>query len=215
MIYPGVFEGRVMAFFTDREVGLDVSGITGRSVYMPVQEHTGSIIELGASLAPRVGDAVFTIRRDVLIGVKTADCVPVLLHDPVNMVMGAVHAGWRGTAQGILRLTIQAMSERYSTRPSDILLAIGPAIRWCCYEVGRDVLDAVVAATGEGDYHKVRDGKLCLDLPEANLRQAISVGVMNHHVWISDECTWCHPEKYYSYRYDQATGRQGGFIGMP
>jgi copper oxidase (laccase) domain-containing protein len=107
------------------------------------------------------------------------------------------------------------MAQRHRSLPGDILIAIGPAIRWCCYKVGGEVLEAVAKETGKGRYHLERDGTLCLDLPSANWQQAVSVKIPGENIWLSEECTYCYPDKFYSYRYSKGpTGRQGGFIGM-
>jgi len=216
MIFPEIFDGFVMGFFTDRELGVDVQGLTGRKVYFPVQEHSDKIHVVKGGLKPASADSVITDRHDILLGVQTADCVPILLLDSVTLAIGAVHAGWRSTAMGILKKTIGAMQEKFGSDPGDILVALGPAIRWCCYEVGDEVVEAVRKATGEGDYHMVRDGKNCLDLQSANKLQALSLGVKNHNISVTEECTYCFHDRYFSYRYDRGNrGRQGGFIGMP
>jgi len=167
------------------------------------------------SFEPRIGDAVITDRQGVLIGVQGADCVPILLYDRRTHATAAVHAGWRGTAAEIMKKTIGAMGERFSSSPSDITMAVGPAIRWCCYGVGYEVIDAVRKVTGAGDYFIVRADKYCLDLPAANRYQALSAGVLPENIWMSDDCTFCRSERYYSYRFAKGpTGRQGGFIGV-
>jgi len=215
MIFPEVFDGKVMGFFTDRESGMDMPALTSRTVYMPRQEHTDIIRDIEDDLSVETADAVFTLRHDIMLGVRTADCVPALLFDPVHAAVGAVHAGWRGTAKGLMAKSIRHMIEKYGSDPSDIIVAIGPAIRWCCYEVQKDVLEKVIEATGDGEYHMVRDGRFCLDLQSANRIQALSEGVLDRHVSVTEECTFCLPDKYYSYRYDNTDKRQGGFIGMP
>jgi len=221
IIYPETFEparlsNDVVAFFTGKEPGIDVSGVSDMPVYFPIQKHTADVTVLEADTTPVVADAVVTNRKGILIGIKVADCVPILLYDPVRKAVGAAHAGWRGTAHGILKKTVEAMRSTFGTDPADLVVAIGPAIRWCCYEVGREVLDAVVAATGEGDYHMEKDGKLCLDLQSANKYQALSVKIQDKNISITEECTFCYPDRYFSYRYTKGTGgRQGGFIGMP
>ncbi len=226
MIYPEIFDGFAMAFFTGKDIGLEVEGITGRRVYYPVQKHTDTVIHLKEKTKPAVGDAVITRRRDVLLGIKTADCVPILLYDKVGLAIGAAHAGWRGTAAGILKKTIAEMQAAFGTDPEDLLISMGPSIRWCCYEVGREVIDAVSKETGkEGEYFKPKKaGKYCLDLQSANKLQALSLGVPERNISIIEECTYCFPERYYSYRYALKHGgpdspaakrRQGGYIGMP
>lgn len=222
VIVPGLFAGeRVTAFFTTKALGQDVDAIASRvnvspeSIYVPIQEHTDRVLILDYDLQPRIADAVVTKRKGILVGVRVADCVPILLYDRVKSVVGAVHAGWRGTAAGILKRAIEAMAGRFSSSPSDILVAMGPAIRGCCYAVGHEVVEAVHKATGAGDYQTVRRGNSCIDLPAANKYQALSSGILPENIWIHQDCTHCFPEKYCSYRYARGpTGRQYGFIGM-
>jgi YfiH family protein len=220
LISPKIFDSRVKALFTGKTPGADLRRISEiisvgkQNIYMPIQKHTDKVL-LMDSFEPKIADAVITDRRDVLIGVQGADCVPILLYDRRTLATGAVHAGWRGTAAEILKKTIKAMGERFSSSPSDIVLAIGPGIRWCCYSVGHEVMEAVKKVTGEGDYFRAGGEKNCLDLPSANKYQAISTGVRPENIWMSDECTFCLPEKYYSYRFAKGpTGRQCGFIGI-
>lgn len=215
MIFPEVFDGLVLGFFTDREVGVNARALTDRHVYFPVQEHTDTVITLGSDLKRQVGDAVITNHYEVILGIKTADCVPILILDPVHSAIGAVHAGWRGTAKQILKRTIEAMQKTYGSEPQELRIAMGPAIRWCCYEVGQEVLDQISEATGPGQYHRVQDGKHCLDLPSANAQQALSMGALERYISMAEDCTFCYPERYFSYRYNKTNGRQGGFIGLP
>jgi len=193
----------------------EVMNIPVSSMYLPIQKHTDRVHVLESGMEPIVADAILTKRRGVLIGVKVADCVPVLLLDRKNQIVGAVHAGWRGTSKQILKSTIDMMKDKFSSSADDIMVAIGPCIRVCCYEVGGDVRDAVEDATGEGTYCMEKDGKHYIDLSSANLRQAVSSGIPQANIWRSGECTCCNHEKFYSYRYaNGTTGRQGGFIGM-
>ncbi|BCB96929.1 laccase domain protein [Dissulfurispira thermophila] len=222
IVTPPIFSGfLVNAFFTTRTLGCNIDAVSKafnippNNIYLPIQKHTDKVLILDYSLEPKIADAVITNRKDILIGVQTADCVPILLYDKKTHVVGAVHAGWRGTAEGILKKTIEVMVERFYSIPSDIMVATGPAIRWCCYGVGYEVIEAVTRVTGNGDYIIKRGEKYCIDLPTANTYQAISSGVLLDNIWMSGECTFCLPEKYYSYRYAKgATGRQCGFIGI-
>lgn len=216
LIYPELFNGHVMGFYTTRELGVSLDGLTDRKVYFPSQKHTDTVIELDPHFTPADADAVVTDRFDVIIGVITADCVPVLLFDTQQLVIGVVHAGWRGTAKGILKKTISFMSKRYRSEPQDILVSIGPSIRWCCYEVGQDVFDAVSAETGPGDYHNRSKGRHFIDLASANRFQALSLGVEPDNIEVTEQCTRCLPEVFHSYRRDGSkAGRQGGFISLP
>lgn len=221
LIIPEIFGSRVIACFTGRKAGADPEALSkmplfsNRKIYMPMQRHTDKVLRLDADLEPKIADAVITKRGDVIIGVKTADCVPILLYDTKAHAIGAVHAGWRGTAVRILKEAIRAMEESFCTSASSILVAIGPGIRVCCYNVGYEVIDAVEAATGKGDYWTKKGEQYFLDLSIANKQQAVASGIAPENVWMSEDCTFCLPEKYYSYRYAKGpTGRQGGFIGL-
>ena len=183
-------------------------------IYLPVQKHTDKIILLESSREIKVADAVVTKETGVLIGVQVADCVPVLIYEKEKGIIAAVHAGWRGTAAGILKKTVVMIMERYVCGPKGFYIAVGPSIKGCSYAVDRDVNDAVIKATGEGDYYSKKGGKYFLDLSSANKCQALSLGIPESNIWVSDECTYCNPHKFYSYRYARgSTGRQAAFIG--
>lgn len=218
---PGNADCRITAFFTGKDPGADpgrisvISGIPREKVYMPIQKHTDKIIILESLLEPKIGDAVITREKGILIGVQAADCVPVLFHERGRNIIGAVHAGWRGTAAGILSKTLSTVLNRYRGRTEDISVFVGPSIRGCCYTVDHEVLQAVRAASGEGSYYSQKGGKYCLDLSGANISQVLNIGVPLRNIWCMDACTYCNPDQFYSYRYAKGpTGRQGGFIGI-
>ncbi|MBA4372971.1 MAG: peptidoglycan editing factor PgeF [Thermodesulfovibrio sp.] len=218
--------GQVTAFFTGKDPGSDLGEIAGilrqdaQQIYLPIQKHTDTVMILDTDLSPKIADAVVTIRKNILIGVRVADCVPILLYDPCRRVIGAVHAGWRGTAAGILKNTLRTFTERFSCNSMDIQMAIGPSIKSCCYEVDPDVASAVAKASDPDDHMQVhfirkKGAKYHVDLPLANKDQALAEGIREENIWITEDCTFCHPEKYCSFRYAKGTAcRQGGFIGM-
>ena len=221
MICPDIFERRITVFFTQKSFGADrekissLMSINKEAIYLPVQKHTDTVFILDSGTDPVIADAVVTVQRGILIGVQVADCVPILLCDRRKMVISAVHAGWRGTAARIIRKTIRAMAEHFGSIPEDIVMACGPSIRGCCYHVGTEVIDAVCDATGKGDYHTQNEGGSFIDLSSANRHQAISAGVPAENIWVSDDCTFCNPGKYHSFRYHKNhAGRQAGFIGI-
>jgi len=191
-------------------------GVSLDSLLLPVQRHTDKVaIIMERPETPIEADAIITPLNGIVLGVLVADCAPILAYDPQAGVIAAIHAGWRGTAGGIIKKTLAFMYKEFNTSPSEIIISIGPSIRWCCYEVGPDVLKAIEKETGNpAGYSKEKgDGKYCLDIARANQIQASSLGVKD--IWISEECTCCHPERFYSYRYLKGQrGRQGGFIGM-
>ncbi|MGB9715646.1 MAG: peptidoglycan editing factor PgeF [Thermodesulfovibrionales bacterium] len=221
LIVPEIFNSSVKAFFTKKHIGVDIDkicrmySIRKERVYLPIQRHTDIIQFISGDLSLKVADAVITADKGLLVGIKVADCVPILISDSKNAIVAAVHAGWRSTGSCILKKTIRFMIQYFRSEPVDIKIAFGPSIRWSCYCVGYEVKEAICKATGEGEYYSQRDGKYFIDLPTANMYQAISMGIPGKNIWISNECTYCNPGEFYSYRYDKSLkGKQGGFIGI-
>ena len=221
LICPDIFDGHVKAFFTSKSLGAEINKISNilsikkEDIFLPIQRHTDKVLVIESDLESKVADAIVTKRKGILIGVQVADCVPVLLFDRKKSIIGSVHAGWRGTAAQIVKKTIKLMVEDFNSSPDDIIIAFGPSIRWNCYYVGYEVKDAVCKATGNGKYHVKTDGGYCIDLSSANMLQALSMSIPEKNIWSSNECTYCNPDKYYSYRYSNGcAGRQGGFIGI-
>ncbi|MCC6347556.1 MAG: laccase domain-containing protein, partial [Nitrospirales bacterium] len=160
LVIPPLLAGLpVRGFFTTKALNGDLEAVArmlslpASHIYLPVQKHTDRVIVADHDLEPRVADAVVTNRTGVLIGIQVADCVPLLLYDRKRHAVGAVHAGWRGTGAGILKNTVHVMVERFRSDPADILVAVGPSIKGCCYEVGHEVVEAVSRASGEGEYY--------------------------------------------------------------
>jgi polyphenol oxidase len=150
------------------------------------------------------GDALLEDRPGSVVAVKTADCVPVLLVDDSHRAVAAVHAGWRGTAAGIVGKAVVAMRERFGSRASELFAAIGPSIGKCCYEVGPEVS----AQFG-------LEGRAFLDLPEFNRRQLIDSGVTGERIFASNLCTQCRADEFHSFRRDrEAAGRLYSFAGI-
>ncbi len=199
-----------------RDILSEKLDIPVNNIYLPIQKHTNKICVLESESTPVIADAVITAKKKYLIGVLVADCVPILLLDKKKEVAGAVHAGWRGTSEKILKHSIETMKEEFNSDPENIQVAIGPSIRKCSYEVGPEVIEGVTDATGPGEYFSTKGDKHFIDLSIANMIQALGSGIPAGNIWRSGECTYCNPDKFYSYRYSKgkATGRQGGFIGM-
>ena len=161
---------------------------------------------------PVEADAIVTNVTGVAIGMMTADCQPILLYDPVNRAIGAVHAGWKGTALGIVVLTAQEMSSRYGTNPEDLIASLGPCIGPCCYKVGWNVLDEYMSRHREADCFSEKDG-LRMDINNANSVQLALIGVKRENISDDASCTSCNSDLFFSYRKDGGrTGRQLSFI---
>jgi YfiH family protein len=145
------------------------------------------------------------------IGVRTADCVPILLLDSRVRAVGAVHAGWRGTAAGIVRCAIEKMAADFGSAPADIYAAIGPCIRDCCYEVGIEV--AQQFARHFPEWEQVRTSRT-VDLSEANRRKMEQAGLNGDHIFDCKLCTTCQSKQFFSYRREpESPGRMIAAIG--
>ena len=155
-------------------------------------------------------DALITNTPGVGLVIFTADCTPILLHDPVTGAVGAAHAGWRGTAAKIAAKTVEAMTRVYGCRPENIRAAIGPNIAQCCFQTDGDVPTAMQAAYGpDADRFIRQDGdKYYVNLKALNALSLQQAGVDS--IEISDDCTACMPHRYWSHRY---TGGQRGSQG--
>ena len=162
-------------------------------------------------------DALVTNVKGVLLSVRTADCVPILLYDGRNGAVGAVHAGWRGTFEQIATKTIKRMTERYGTNAADIQAAIGPAIGACCYEVGMDFYEQFHKQYGEdiNDFFTVTLRNAYCDLKAMNIAFLMEAGVPESNIDVSELCTMCNPELFFSHRRsDTKRGAMAAFIGM-
>ncbi|MGN1003775.1 MAG: peptidoglycan editing factor PgeF [Oscillospiraceae bacterium] len=148
-------------------------------------------------------DGLITDVPGLALTIFSADCIPVLLYDPVQKVIAAVHAGWRGTAGDIAGKAVRQMQTDYGCRPGDILAAIGPGISQCCFETHADVPEAMIAALGKlAKPHiiSLENGKFKVGLKEINAALLQCAGVTPDHIEISRDCTACLPEKYWSHR---------------
>jgi purine-nucleoside/S-methyl-5'-thioadenosine phosphorylase / adenosine deaminase len=161
-------------------------------------------------------DAIVSDARGVLAGVKTADCVPVLLGDPVTGAFAAVHAGWRGTLAGVATKALQRMTEEYQTRPQDVLVAIGPAAGACCYEVGTEVIAAFKRSFPHHDlFTETRADHACIDLLQSNRAQLLTAGVDAASISIAPLCTMCRTDLFFSYRREkQVQGKVGRLMSV-
>ncbi|MCX7988926.1 MAG: peptidoglycan editing factor PgeF [Thermodesulfovibrio sp.] len=215
LIYPeNLRHSDIICFFTEKNFDL-IKLRKQYEIYMPIQRHTDNVIVLSKNTTPQVADAVITDKKGILIGVKVADCLPILLYDPVRKVIAAVHAGWRSTAKGILKKTLIKMLEIFNCKVSNIIIAMGPYIKGCCYEVGHEVIEALNRETPSLEYVINLNGKKHVDLAIANRIQSLSIGINTENIWISPDCTYCNHLHYASYRFHgKEAGRQYGIIGM-
>jgi polyphenol oxidase len=214
-------------------------GASGLKFISLKQIHSDVIHLFDAAPAdPCRGDASATNHAGLLLGIQTADCVPILLVDPKKRAVAAVHAGWRGTLARIVVKAIGQMQMHFGAKPADLLAAIGPAIGGCCYEVGTEVaiqFQSQFADAPEwfdefrtGDEpnpvqwlnmmppgHQPPPKNVLLDLRKANRAQLLDAGLRAQNIFVSDLCTACRRDLLFSYRKEGAlSGRLLSVIGI-
>jgi YfiH family protein len=154
------------------------------------------------------GDALVSNDPGLNIGVRTADCLPILLLDAEQRAVAAVHAGWRGSAAGIVHGAVQKMKAEFNSEPRNVMAAIGPCIRECCYQVGAEVVARFESLVPEWRGTPAEpDGKRHLNLANVNIRQMQAAGVAAGSIFDSGLCTCCRSDIFYSYR--QQPGEPG------
>lgn len=190
---------------------------------------------------PSKGDGLMTAEPGLLLGIQTADCIPVLVADPRRRAVAAFHAGWRGTGKRIVENGIGRMRLEFGSRPEDLVATIGPGILACCYAVGEDVLSEfesqfsygselfrevydtdpvrtrypMLFLTQRAPGHSPLGPSLHVDLVEANRRQLLAAGLNAGSIHVASACTNCHPELFFSHRASRGRcGRMMSVIGI-
>jgi hypothetical protein len=191
-------------------------GISLGQVVRARQVHGNGVLRVGAPFSERPEcDALITDRPDLALVVSTADCLPILIHDPIRRAVAAVHAGWRGTATRIVSQALVAMREAYGTDPADCRAAIGPGIRRCCFEVDTAVADAMADGfpSWEACARANRPGHWLLDLAAINRAMLRAAGVLTDRIEDLGPCTSCRNDLFFSHRAEKGrTGRMMNFI---
>jgi YfiH family protein len=212
----------------------------GHSALVPLNQfHSAVVHSLAESPAdPCRGDASITQTPGLLLGVQTADCLPILLVDPKKRAVAAVHAGWRGTLARIAQKSVGEMRMKFGCKPADVFAALGPAIGGCCYEVGTELVTEFTSqfADAEEYFDELRTGEepnplqwlnmmppghqpplknVRLDLRKANRSQLLAAGLRDTNIFVSDLCTACHTGLFFSYRKEAARcGRLLSVVGI-
>ncbi len=177
------------------------------------QIHSAEILDASGEAGLRgEADALISGSSGLAVGVKTADCVPILLVDKSRCVVAAIHAGWRGTVREIVKLTIGRMHDQYGSDPADIFAAIGPAIGSCCYEVGPEVARQFTPWNRDFAFTEAKEH---LDLAGINLKQLLAAGVPEWQTALAGICTKCRNGEYFSFRNEgEKAGRMISWIGV-
>ncbi len=217
----------------------------GKTLLWPLitlrQVHSDVIRFVDAPTEPLAGDGLITGTPGLLLGIQTADCLPVVVVDPKHRAVGVFHAGWRGTVKRIVEKGVGEMVRHFGSRAGDLKAAIGPGVHGCCYEVGEEVREKFKSQFGYGEklFHEVEESdpvrekypmlfltarapghsvlpkKIFLDLVEANRQQLLAAGVAAKSIEASPLCTNCRNDLLFSYRRENGkTGRMMGVVGI-
>jgi len=201
---------------TNRRAVLEALGLRAGQHVEADQVHGAVVAVVGTADAGQSiagADGLVTADPGLTLAIHAADCVPLLLADPKRRVVAALHAGWKGTAAGIAVEGVRVLADRFKSNPRDLLVAIGPSIGPCHYEVDEPVMERmrrwrwwpeVAVANGRQRWQ--------LDLRAACRRQLLDAGLLPQRIEVLDLCTYDHPDLFYSYRRDKVTGRMAAII---
>ena len=197
-------------------------GLAAERLYVAAQVHDRGVISLHGSenasvVARTAADALVSSTPGSGCGVRTADCVPILIGDPVTGAFAAVHAGWRGTLATAVIAGVERLAKEYDARPEDLRAAIGASAGPCCYEVGSEVIEAFSSKFVDGEklFTPTRDGHARVDLLKANRDQLISTGVKPERIHIAPLCTMCRTDLFFSYRREKSVhGKVGRLMAV-
>lgn len=195
-------------------------GVRAEDVVISAQTHLTTVYpataaDRGRGITRKRGytdiDGLMTDETGVVLCTQYADCVPLFFVDPVRRVVATSHAGWKGTVSGMAAETVRRMQERYGCEPGDILVGIGPSIGPCCFEVDAPVYErfAALPFADGGMIKEDGNGKYHIHLWETNRRFLLRTGVREEHIIVTDLCTKCHPDIFWSHR---VTGGERGSL---
>ncbi len=199
------FTGDTLEIFESSRKNLAAKlGIKVNQLIFPRQTHTNCVAEISEIPSSEIKntDALITNQTGICLCVQTADCVPILLFDPVKNIVAVVHAGWRGTVSKIVEVVVLKMISDYHSSPKNILAAIGPSISPEIYEVGDEVVNAVRQSilNSEITLRKNSSGKFHFNLWEANRQLLLSIGILSKNIETLGECSFQNSNKYFSAR---------------
>ncbi|MFQ6032272.1 MAG: peptidoglycan editing factor PgeF [Candidatus Zixiibacteriota bacterium] len=185
-----------------------------RHILVPQQVHGDGCVTIkkGDGLKKKYkGDAILTDRRDILLTVSVADCLPIFLIDSQKKVVGLIHAGWRGTLLGTARESLRKAKNEFGCDPQNFTILLGPAILRCCYEIS----EAIAILFDEDCLVRIPGEKPKLDLIYANVKQLLDCGVKRKKIFATNECTCCNKDMFHSFRRDgDKAGRMIAFLGI-
>jgi len=189
-------EFKVRAFFTTREKNISVSNLV-----LPAQVHGDAVFCACKPGSAGEADALITNYQHLPLAIRTADCLSVFLFDTGRRAIAMIHAGWKGMHKKIISKTIKQMEIKFLTDPGELIAALGPAIRLCCYEVGDEFRGYF------GGFVSSRDNRLYFDIAAAAVNELLGAGVKSGHIYDSAICTSCRNDEFFSFR------REGLMVG--
>ncbi len=221
--FPGLvhgFSGRLPSMHHSGAGAPCIPTFAGLAPHTLTQVHGNDIVHInGTARGPTKAEAdgMFTTDAEVLLGILTADCVPILMVAPQQRIVIALHAGWRGTQKAICLRAVELCTKKWRLDPSQLWVALGPSISGCCYEVGYEVGDPLFQRWGDGEkeaWHVQGDGKGLLDLRAINKAQLTWAGIPDEQIQSVGPCTCCNRVEFTSYRREgPQSGRQISVIG--
>ena len=185
-------------------------GLNPNHVVKPKQVHSAEVKFVYTPGEIAATDALISNSNSIVLSIQVADCIPLFLADPLNGIIGLVHAGWRGIEKRIISDTVNIMVQKGGSRKG-IIAFMGPSIRQCCFEIGPEVskkfpIDCLINGNQDRSF---------LDLQQVATNQLIDSQVLDKNILSSEECTKCNPDKYFSYRRSgEKAGRMIGVIGL-
>lgn len=219
--YDGAFASLNLGAFTNdlkeavqqnKEILYTDLGINGNQIASSFQCHGNEVLNAVEPGHYEGFDALITNKKDVFLQILVADCAPILLFDPIQEVVAAIHAGWRGTANAIVQKTLDKMTLHFQTKPPDCFAYVGTCISQAFFEVDKDVADNFDLEFYVFDKEK---DKYFIDLKACNVRALSDAGLMKNHIAVSPFCTVKDNDLFFSHRYEKGiTGRFGVIIGM-
>lgn len=207
-----------------RKILQDMSDYQFKKIISPRQTHTNNVVVINEdNLDSELQDVdgVITKLKGVALTIATADCQSIILYDKKNEVIGNIHSGWKGTLNKILSNGVNLMIKEFSSNVEDIIVCIGPSIMGCCFEVDKDVVDMFNNNFTDIEEFirlgEIKDGKqkYYIDTIGINKRELINLGILEENIYLSNVCTKCSSDTYYSYRVQgQDSGRNVTLVCM-
>ena len=193
----------------NRDVFFGALGIRQDRLAIPGQVHGSTVRRVDAPGEYPETDALISSEAGIFLCISVADCVPILLFDLRSKAIGAVHAGWRGSAAGIAEAAVKSMQAEFGTLPGDLVASIGPSASDCCYNVGEDV-----ASRFPPSFRRTGKGGVFVDLKGVNRSQLLGSGLRTENIELSPYCTISDHAHFHSFRRDgEKSGRMMGVIG--